>query len=172
MSIAALPTIMTVVGGAVSAVGAIQQGQAAAAQANYQAQIMENNQILAQQEAVEARRRGRVEEENVRERVAQLRARQRAAAAGTGQVTDTGTAGAIEADSAALGEVDALTARRNAEIEARMMNIRAQQFGSQAEMERLAGDNQRRAGYISAGSTVLTTAGTLAQRRMSGQKLW
>ena len=172
MSIAALPTIMTVVGGAVSAVGAIQQGQAAAAQANYQAQIMKNNQILAQQEAVEARRRGRVEEENIRERVAQLRARQRAAAAGTGQVADMGTAGAIEADTAALGEVDALTARRNAEIEARMMSIRAQQFGSQAEMERLAGDNQRRAGYISAGSTVLTTAGTLAQRRMSGQKLW
>ena len=49
---------LSAAGAGVSAFGAIQQGRAAQAQANYQAAVARNNQIIAQRSADDARKRG------------------------------------------------------------------------------------------------------------------
>lgn len=154
----------TVLSTAVATAGSIQQGRAAQAQANYQSQVAENNSIIAQQKADDARARGAIEERQQRIRTAQLIGAQRAGAAARGVVVDEGSALDITTDTAGIGELDALTIRSNAEREARGFEQEGLEFRSEAQLRQMAGRSARSDSLFSAGGTILSGASAVSDR--------
>lgn len=143
---AALPFIAlgaSVLGTGVSAVGAIQQGQQAAAAAEYSAQVQEQNaRIAREQGATEAARIAR----GVERQIGTIGAN-----TGASGLTMEGSPLAVLLETRKLGRLDELTAGYNAEVQARGAQAQAQQY-------RLAGRDAASAGYIGAASALLTGA--------------
>jgi hypothetical protein len=154
----------SVIGTGVAAMGAMQQGKAAQAQANYQAAVARNNKIIADRQAEDAIKRGSREEASYRRQVSQLAGRQRATLAANGVVVDQGSAGDILADTAEYGELDALTIRSNAEREAYGYRVQGQNFESDARLYTATGANARSAGNFGALSNLISGAGSVAQK--------
>lgn len=164
---AALPIISiagTVLGAAFTAYGQIQQGKAAAAQAEYQAAVGRNNAILAQRAADDARLRG---EEAARRKAVdnrQLIGRQRAVLAANGVLVDQGSALDITSDTAEIGKLDELTIRSNAEREALGYEAQGMNFNASSQLNQMRADNALSSGYGAAFGTVLTGAGSVASK--------
>lgn len=130
----------SVLGTAASAIGAIQQGQAAAAGAEYSARVQEQNaRVARQQGASEAAAIAR----GVNRQVGTISAN-----AGASGVTMEGSPLDVLLETRKLGRLDELTAGYNAEVRARGSHGQAQQF-------RLAGRDAASAGYIGAASALL-----------------
>lgn len=167
MGAAAIPVIAiaaTVISTAVGVAGSIQQGKAAKNQADYQAQVARNNRIIAERKAEDARRRGAIEERQQRIKTAQLIGRQRASAAARGVVVDQGSALDITADTAAIGELDALTIRSNAEREALGFETQGANFEAESVLRRRAGSTAQSDSFLSAGGTLLSGTAKVADR--------
>lgn len=143
-------------GSAVSAVGSIKQGNAAYQAGYYQAAVSDNNAKIAEAQAGEAIRQGDVEQERIRREVAQTTGQQRAILAGLGQALNVGTAAQITADTAQAGALDVATIRRNAEREALGFHIDAQNFRSDAQLQRMGASSARTAGYYGAAGSLLS----------------
>lgn len=160
---------LTAAATAMSAYGMYAQGQQQQKQAEYQAAVANNNAIVANQNAAiqdraaqDALARGRIDEQQHRLKVAQMKGSQRSALAASGVQVDTGSALDVVADTALMGEMDALTIRSNAEREAYSFlvgayNARAQASTLQAEsgLYRMTGANAARNGAFGAGTTLL-----------------
>ncbi len=154
-----------------TAAGTIMQtsGQRASAQASanalrYQAQVAANNKIIADRAAADARKRGEVNANIQRQKSRQLVGRQRAALAGAGVVVDINSALSLTADTAGMGELDALTVKSNAEREALGFQAKAMQFGAEAGLKRANATNTLAAGNFSAASTLVTGFGSVADK--------
>lgn len=164
---AALPVLSivgTVLGTAFSAIGQMQQGKAAAAQAEYQAAVGRNNAILATRAANDARLRG---DEAARRKAVenkQLAGRQRAVLAANGVLVDQGSALDITSDTAEIGKLDELTIRSNAEREALGYEAQGMNFNASAGLNQMRADNATSSGYGAAFGTVLGGAGTVASK--------
>ncbi len=186
---AILETISAVaqVGGVLlSAFGASQEASSNEAAQKYRAAIARRNQEQAILAAAEARRRGELQatdavargiqaESLQRQRVRALIGGQRVALAGSGVRVDGGTAGEIQADTAALGELDSLTIRNNTEREVRAVRLGAEDAGTQFEQQALGfqdqagladlgADQAATAGVLNVGSTLLAGAGQVASK--------
>jgi hypothetical protein len=74
-------------------------------------------------------------------------------------------------DTAQLGELDALTIRSNAEREAYGYTTQSSNLTAQSGLTRMAGRNAQTAGYVSAAGTLLSTAGTVGDRKLTYDKL-
>lgn len=133
------PVALTVASTAMQVVGGLNQANAQKAQARYQAQIAQNNQIIAERNARLAREEGKVEEQQHRRKLRAFIGRQRALMGGSGTRLDEGDNLDILADSAMLGELDALTILNNAERRARGFDQQAQIAGWEADMSRHRG---------------------------------
>ncbi len=154
-------TIMAVTTAAatgVTAFGQIQAGQAASAQASFQAKVAKRNQAIASLAAADAEDRGREEVRRVALNTRQLIGQQRVGLAGAGQQVGTGSALDIVSDTAALGKLDERIVRANAEREAMSLRMRADYFGLEARLSRMRGASASRAGFLAAGATALTGA--------------
>ena len=154
--------------------GAMAQAQgqrhAAAAKANeyrYQAQVDDNNRKVALWKAQDAKDRGAKEEASLRTKVAQLKGRQKSALAASGVEIGDGSALDILGDTAALGELDALTIRSNAEREAYEQKVNASNLAANASMKRMGADNALIAGRIGATTSLLSGAGSIASKWQS-----
>jgi hypothetical protein len=154
----------TAVSGAVGAYGAIAQGQAAKKQAKYQSAVERNNATIAGWQATDATQRGQIEEQRQRLATARLRGAQRAGMAANGVEIDSGSPLDILMDTAQLGELDALTIRSNAEREAYGFRSQSGNLMAQAGLTQMAGRSAQTAGYIGAGSTLLSSAATAGDR--------
>lgn len=154
---------------AMGAYGMYAQGQQQKAQAEYQAAVANNNAIIAEQNAQiqdraaqDALSRGRIEEQQHRLKVAQIKGTQRSALAASGVAVDTDSALDVLADTAMLGEMDALTIRNNAERESYNFqvgayNARAQagNFRAESGLLSMAGSNAARNGTWGAATTLI-----------------
>ena len=154
--------------------GAMAQAQgqrhAAAAKANeyrYQAQVDDNNRKVALWKAQDAKDRGAKDEAALRVKVAQLKGRQKSALAASGVEIGDGSALDILGDTAALGELDALTIRSNSEREAYEQKVNASNLAANASMKRMGADNAIIAGRIGATTSLLSGAGSIASKWQS-----
>ena len=147
---------------AVGVVGAVQAGKAAKNEADYRAGVARNNQILAMRAADEARKKGDLEANMKRQESLQLQGRQRALLAGAGVQVDIGSAGALVQDTAAVGELDALTIRSNAEREALGFEAQGSNFEASARLSELSGKNAQTSSYFQAGSSLLSGFGSVS----------
>ncbi|GAB5471755.1 MAG: phage protein [Rhodospirillales bacterium] len=131
-------------------------GQSAQRAAGFNASVAENDAAHHDRLAEDARARGRVEEQRQRQQSGQLKARQAAALAANGLDLSSGSPLRVLGDSAALGEVDALQIRANAEREAFSRQVRATDFRNEAILSRQRGRSARTQGFLGAGGSLLT----------------
>lgn len=117
LALTALSTVMSVVGQIGQQNAQAQAASVNAAQARYQAQVAAQNQELMRRQAADATQRGQVAEESRRHLTAQQIGRQQAVLAAQGTDLEGSPTG-ILGDTAAAGEMDALTARAAAAREA------------------------------------------------------
>lgn len=163
----ALPAIAiaaTLASTAIGVVGSIQQGKASSSQAAYQAQVSKNNAILAERAAKDAEDRGRVAALNTRNRTKQLIGHQRTQLAANGILVDKGSALDIVADTAQIGETDALTNENNADREAANYRAQAGNFTADAQLASLRGSQSLNSSYFSAGGVALDGLGQVANK--------
>lgn len=152
------------VGTAASIYGQVQAGKAAQGQANYQAAVARNNAIIAERNAADAEKRGEIAETRQRQQVAQLAGRQRATLAGNGVVIDEGSALDITTDTAGFGELDALTVRNNADREAYRARVEGANFQADAGLYDARGSAAASAGMMNGFSSLLSGAGSVADK--------
>jgi len=167
MGAAAIP--LAIGSAALQAVGTISQAQAAKKQANYQAQVAMNNQIIANQNADAATQVGNAQENQKRQQVRQVIASQRAAQASSGIDINSGSALDVQSDTAALGELDALTIRDNASRQARGFRQQGLNYGAQAQLDRAAGQSALTGGYLSAAGQLMSSASSVGSKWRSWQ---
>ena len=154
----------TVVGGAAQ----IQAGNAQAAASRYNAQVAEMNAKLADRSARDAIERGQIEEQNKRREVASIQGRQQAAMAANGVDLTFGSPLDTIVDTAMLGEIDALTIRRNAAREAYDYKVQGVNYRSDATLSRMNASAAQTGGYMGALGTVLGGGAKSYQTYKSG----
>lgn len=132
--------IATVASSAFSAVGAIKQGNAAKAAADYNAQVARNNAEAARQRATAQAER--------QERQARIRRGQNIARAAASGVALEGSALDLFEDNAIEEELDRLSILYQGEVD-------ATGFGASASLDEMRGRAARNAGYVSAAGTLL-----------------
>lgn len=153
-----LMTMLAIGSTVIGAAGAIQQGQAQAAAAKYNAQVGEMNAVLAERRAKDAVERGAVEEQRKRAEVARIKGQQVVAMAANGVDLEFGSPLDTLVDTAVLGELDALTIRTNAYREEYEHKVDAVNKRAGAELNRMQAKSALQGGYLNAAGTVLTGA--------------
>ena len=177
MCVAALPAIglaASLASTAFGVYGSIQQGKAAEQQANYQAQVSRNNAITSQRQAADAIERGKIEEDQHRKKVQQLLGSQRAGISGSGFDLGDDTSLSILGDTAAMGELDALTIRNNAAREAWGFEVQGSNYTAEAGLAKMRGQNAKTASMWQAGGDLLGGAAKFATDYKTGadKGLW
>ena len=114
----AIALATTVIGTGLSIASQVQQANAQAGMAGYQAQLARNRQMIADWQAQRAEQQGRVDEQQQRSKTAQVAGAQRAALASQGGDVNSGSPLDIAGDTARAGEFDARTIRSNAGLKA------------------------------------------------------
>jgi hypothetical protein len=156
--------LLNFAGAMAQAKGQRHAAESKAAEYEYQAKIDENNRNVALWKSADAKARGQKEEAALRVKVAALKGRQRSALAASGVEVGSGSALDILGDTAALGELDALTIRSNAERESYEQDVVASNLQANAGMKRMGAQNSRIAGKIGAQTSLLTGAGSVASK--------
>lgn len=128
---------------AIAVVGGMMQGNAQEAQAEGAARNMRTNAGYANAAANDALARGRYDADIQRLRTAQGIGTQRAAQAANGGEVNNGSNAMLQEDTAALGELDALTIQNNAAREAYGLKVQAMQGYRNATDTVLAGQNAK-----------------------------
>lgn len=134
---------LIIAGTAMQALGAIQQGNAEKAAADYNADMLRRSADIERQQAV-------AREEAKRRETAGILGRQRAFFAQSGGGMG-GSAADVMQESAINAELDALTLRYEGDL-------RARGFESEAAMEKFKGKQAKRAGYMNAVGSILSGA--------------
>lgn len=163
----ALPILSLIgkgIGTVAGVVGALQTSRAAREQANYQAEIARNNQILANRAAKETEQRGEREEYIQRLRTRQAIGKQKVAFASNGVLVDVGSAATAVADTAQFGELDALTIRDNAAREAARLRAMGENYSAEAELAKMRGQSEYSAALMSSFGTILSGATGVADK--------
>lgn len=162
--LATIATVATIASTAMGAYSAIQQGQQQSAMFKYQAQIDKNNAVMADRQAEDALARGQEEERKHRIKIGLLKGSQINAFASNGVTVDSGTPLDVLGDTAEAGELEALTIRNNADREEWGYRVQGSNYRNSASMQTAGASNAMSSGYTSAVGTVLSGAGTVADR--------
>lgn len=156
---AAVAPFLSIASGVVGAIGAIQQGNAAAASENSAAQAARYNAEMDRQRAVMALQQGNAQEEASRRESRAKMGNLRAGLAENGIGLDSGTGADLVQESSLNSELDALNIRYNAQINARGYNEQAKLNDYSAEAARGRAKTARTAGFLGAAGSILTGAG-------------
>lgn len=165
------PTTLAVASVASSVIGGgmqyMAQKQAGAAQSNalrYQADVDRNNAIVQDRLASDAIDRGKEEERMHRIKIGQLKGQQVNAFAKNGVAIDSGTPLDVLADTAMIGELEALTIRNNAEREAYGYRVQGMNYRASAGNNDLAASTAKKSANTAAMTSVLSTAGSVSDK--------
>jgi hypothetical protein len=158
----------TVLSTGLSIAGQMQQANAQAGMAGYQAQVARNNQMIAEYYARRAEQQGKVDEQNQRLKAASLIGAQRAALASQGGDINSGSPLDIVGDTARAGEYDALTLRNNAALKAYGYRVQAMNNAADAGRYDRQAANTMAALPFGIGSSLLSGASSLFGRWPTG----
>lgn len=156
---AGLPGLVSLLSTGASIAG-VAVTAAASAQANKaNAAIADNNAIIAQRNANDARSRGIAAEQEVQLRTRALIGKQINVLSERNLDVGTGSPLDIIGDTAALGKLDALTTRSNFEREAIAHETQQMNFKAQADQSRMAARSAAFEGLLGGFTTALGGAG-------------
>lgn len=139
---------MLAIGGLSQAYGQYQSGR-------YSEKLADRNADIARAQGKDAESRGAIAEQRLRQSARATAGAQRAAAAASGVKVDSGTAADLVAQTERLAELDVLTLRNNAALEAWGYRTQAADLQAQGQIARYTGINQ-------ATGTLLTTGAQAA----------
>lgn len=142
--------VATAASAALSAAGAIQQGEASRKAAGYQAALTGN-------EALATRQQAEADEQRQRKSALHQMAARRARTAKTGVLADEGSPLFINAGAGEQAEIEALDIRRDGER-------RANDLQAQAALRRFRGETDERRGYLRAGASLLDGVSRVARK--------
>lgn len=163
-SLAIASATATVAGAGIAYMGAQQQAAAAKQQADYKAQIDSNNKVLADRAATDALQRGDIAAQQKANATNQIMGRQKVTLAANGQDPNSDSALDLTTDTAAAGTLDELTIRSNALREATGYTSQGLNYGNQAQLDRMAGQDALDAGALKGASTIIGGAGQVASQ--------
>lgn len=149
---------MGVIGAGIKAFGILQEGQAAANAANYQAAVARNNQIIANQGAEYAGAAGVTQAATTSMKSAAVGARIKAAQAANNVDVNTGSAVDVQASQRALGKLDAETVMNNAQLQVYGYRAKAMEFGAEAELAKMKGESEKIGSYWKAAGSLIDDA--------------
>ncbi len=155
----ALPSAASVIGGvslASSALGSIAQGRAASQSAKYNAQIQQNNAQIAEQNSRLASEEGAANAAAASQKTRAEVGGIKAAQAANNLDVNKGSAVDVRSSAAELGELNAITIRSNAACQAYGYQTQSASDTAQADLDRQQGKSAETAGYINAGTTLLS----------------
>jgi len=148
---------------ALGAFSSYQQAQSNNKATEWNAKLLERNADIENIKARDAIERGKVAENEQRQKVKQFASSQKAAFSSSGLLADEGTNLDIIKDTAGFGELDALTIRRNAGVEAWSFNNQAEDLKAQASLTRMRKTNP----LLAAGGSLITGGSQLASQLYS-----
>jgi hypothetical protein len=155
---------------AISAVGGVGQGYAAAGAANYNAKMAQNNAAVAEQNANFA---GAVGEENVGAAGAKTKAQVAAITANqgaSGVSVGSGSNVDVRESAARVGMLDELNIRSAAARQAYGFQTQAANDLAQSKLDKSEATKDITGGFINAGASILGGAGKAAELGMFGDK--
>jgi hypothetical protein len=155
--VAALSTILLGTTTTIGLATSISQAGAQRAQGEYQNEMFKINAKFAELQAKDAIDRGDAESDALRKNAKRLIGAQRVSLAAQGIEVDSGTAAAIQEDTARLSELDALQIRNNAWREAWGFKVQAQDFRNQGLMARDAARTQSNMTLVTGGINAVGT---------------
>lgn len=146
------------VGTVASAFGAISQGNSAAAQAKYQAQVAKNNQTQAYQNANYASAAGETQsyEQGLKERT--ITGAIDAGIAAGGIDVNSGSAKDVKVSQDILSQQDVQQVRQTAALQAYGYKTQATNFGAQAQLDTAQAGFDQEAGWLNGLGSLLTGA--------------
>lgn len=147
---------MSAVGTGVGIYGAIAQGEAAKASADYNAKIQRNNSIAAGYQAADAERRGEIQRDQIRLREAAVEGAGKAGWGASGVALGAG--GSPETwmvDSAQKSSYDLAMSRHNTDMEVWGYKNQASNYLAQAKLDDYQGQTALTSSYINAAGTGL-----------------
>lgn len=154
---------------AVGAAGASAQADAAANAQNYQAQVADNNAMIAHKAAVAETNAG---EAAVTQNQMQYRAmagKQKASLAASGVDPNTGSAADVLASTDLMKTQDSLTIRSNYARQAYNFQVQGMSDTAQAGLDRLGASNAEMGGQIGVATSILGAANSFAGKWASWQ---
>lgn len=156
----------TVLSTGVSLVGGIQQASAASDAAKYQAQVARNNQIISEQNAQYAisAAEAKAQAEDLKQRA--LLGSIEAAQGASGIAFDSPSLEQIRESQAQVGRLSTRTVYNEGQLVALGQKQRASQYGSDAELTSARSSSARTAGYIGAGTSLLSGASSFSDKWM------
>ncbi len=125
------PLIMMGVSAAASAYSAYQGANAQNKQADYNSQVAQNNADISRQEGAYAQAQAARNAASKRQETEQLIGKQRAKQGASGVVVGSGTALDVVADTAAMGERDAMALLQQGDVEAWRAENKARSYDAQ-----------------------------------------
>lgn len=166
---APIMAIAGIAGAGISAMGAEQAGQAQSADAAYQSQVAKNNAAIAQQNEswVSASGASKEAAEGMKTRAAvgQIKAAQ-----GANNIDpNTGSAAAVSAGAAEMGDLDAMTIRSNTSREAYGYAVQSESDQAQSQLLAAESSQASEGGDISALGTFLNGASSVGSKWASLQ---
>lgn len=153
---AQIGTILSIAGFGMSAMGALGQGQAAAADARAQAAVAEYNARVQEQEARAIRAQAEYKAKRQAEEAERYASSLRAGMGASGVVTSEGTPLMIEAKQAAESELENLIIGYQGQVGANRALSQASFDRMQADIYKRKASSASRAGWMGAGTTLLT----------------
>jgi hypothetical protein len=153
---AAIPYVIAGAATAVQANAQRKAGQAAQAQGEYEGGILDRNAGVYDLQATDAISRGAEASARQRQAVRRMTGSQRVALAAQGIDIGSGSAADVQANTAYVGELDALTIENNARREAWGFQTQATNARAQAGLARTAGRTAAASGTNAAVGTLLT----------------
>jgi hypothetical protein len=159
---AAVSANLALIGGAISTVGMIQQGQAAGSQAAFQAGVAQNNATIAQQQATRARQQARIDSQDYSRQQSDLMASRRALLGTTGGDAGAGSALAVSSDFAGESKLNAMRIMNQGDVNANRLEQEVMNQKSQAGLYGMQGRQAVKSSYYKAGGNLFQT----------GSKIW
>lgn len=161
-SVAIASVTATVAGAGLSYMASQQAAAATKRQQDYNAQVADNNQVLADRAAKDALARGATADQQKANATNALLGRQRTAFAANGVDANSGSAVDLESDTSAAGQLDQLNIQASSQREAAGFQQQSLNYGDQAKLDEAAGQDALDAGNLKGASTLIGGAGQVA----------
>jgi hypothetical protein len=154
----------TTTGGAVGAFGNVLGGIGGFEEANYRAQVANNNAAIMRQNASAATQAGTYQEEASKLKYGLLEGQQKAAQGANGVDVGVGSTAATRQATQTISAMDAAMIHYNAARAAFGMETEAASSAAQAKLDQRAGINALAGGLMKAGSTFMSSATSVGSR--------
>lgn len=161
MAFAPLALGIGALGAGISAVGSVEQGQATANAANYQAEVTANNATIAEQNASHAIQAGQVQAAATSLKGAAQGAKIKASQAANGIDVNSGSAVDVQTSAREAEKLDTETVLSNADLQAYGYRAAATGYTAQSQLDRLTAEQAPIGADIGAAGSLLSNASGL-----------